>query len=223
MWTGISLLFLAFAVSLDSFGVGVTYGLRKIRIPLLSILVITCFSGGMILFSMSVGHGLATWLSPAVANGFGAVILIGVGLWSLWQVMKHPPSNVIPEEKKVRERDPDHPVSVLRIQIKALGLVIQILKTPTVADQDSSGTISPSEAMLLGTALSLDAFGAGLGASLLGYDPGVTVLLIAGMGGLLLLFGMWMGLRLASIRWIALLSYLPGVLLTMIGLIRLIA
>ena len=63
VWTGISLLFLAFAVSLDSFGVGVTYGLRKIRIPLLSILVITCFSGGMILFSMSVGHGLATWLS----------------------------------------------------------------------------------------------------------------------------------------------------------------
>ena len=34
-----SLLILAFAVSLDSFSVGLTYGLRKVKIPLKSILL----------------------------------------------------------------------------------------------------------------------------------------------------------------------------------------
>jgi putative Mn2+ efflux pump MntP len=41
----ISLLILAFAVSLDGFGVGVMYGLRKIRIPLVSIGIISLWSG----------------------------------------------------------------------------------------------------------------------------------------------------------------------------------
>ncbi|WP_081833596.1 manganese efflux pump [Geomicrobium sp. JCM 19055] len=49
-------------------------------------------------------------------------------------------------------------------------MVIQILKKPTAADVDNSGTISVKEAVLLGVALSLDAFGAGFGASMLGYS-----------------------------------------------------
>ncbi len=224
MWTGISVFFLAFAVSLDSFGVGVTYGLRNIRIPFLSIVVISCFSGGMILLSMFLGHGIATWLSPIAAKQIGAGILIGIGLWSLWQVRKH---SIVEEGVKSREKSDLHqsqsyPVKVFRIQIKALGLVIQILKTPIVADQDRSGTISPSEAVLLGTALSLDAFGAGLGASLLGYAPVLTVLLIAGMGGLLLLLGMKAGFRFSRLPWMGSFSFFPGILLMTIGLLRLI-
>ena len=48
--------------------------------------------------------------------------------------------------------------------------MIQILRKPTVADFDKSGTISAGEA-LLGIALSVDSFGAGIGASLLGMHP----------------------------------------------------
>lgn len=40
-----SLLLLAFALSLDGFGVGITYGLRKMKIPLLSVLIISLCSG----------------------------------------------------------------------------------------------------------------------------------------------------------------------------------
>ena len=49
--------------------------------------------------------------------------------------------------------------------------MIQILRKPTVADFDKSGTISAGEALLLGIALSVDSFGAGIGASLLGMHP----------------------------------------------------
>lgn len=59
----------------------------------------------------------------------------------------------------------------MNFEIKSLGIVINILKKPMSADFDNSGTITGVEAIVLGFALSLDAFGAGIGASMLGYSP----------------------------------------------------
>ena len=55
----VSLLALALAVSLDGFGVGVTYGLRGIRIPLASIAIIAVCSGAVIWLSMLAGGFLS--------------------------------------------------------------------------------------------------------------------------------------------------------------------
>ena len=52
-------------------------------------------------------------------------------------------------------------------EIRSLGVVIHILKKPTRADFDRSGIITGLEALFLGVALSLDAFGAGIGAAML--------------------------------------------------------
>jgi putative sporulation protein YtaF len=83
-----SLIVLAFAVSLDSFGAGLTYGLRKIRIPFRSIAIITLCSAAMIVISMTLGQGLMSFLPASVENRLGPIILIGVGGWALWQVMQ---------------------------------------------------------------------------------------------------------------------------------------
>ncbi|MDI5788515.1 hypothetical protein PO124_09275 [Bacillus licheniformis] len=53
--------------------------------------------------------------------------------------------------------------------MKSLGIVIHILRKPTSADIDKSGIITGIEAFLLGFALSIDAFGAGIGAAALGF------------------------------------------------------
>jgi putative sporulation protein YtaF len=84
----ISLLLLAFAVSLDGFGVGVMYGLRKIRIPLLSIAIISLWSGIIIFGSMQIGVWMSSLMSVAVAKRIGAVILIGIGIWALIQMLQ---------------------------------------------------------------------------------------------------------------------------------------
>ena len=70
-----------------------------------------------------------------------------------------------------RKEEPKQEEKVWKLEIASLGLVIQILRKPTVADFDKSGTISAGEALLLGIALSVDSFGAGIGASLLGMHP----------------------------------------------------
>lgn len=82
----VSLMLLAFAVSLDGFGVGVMYGLRKIRIPPMSIAIISFCSGFIIYMSMQVGVLMSQLIDPAVARYVGAFILMGIGVWAIYQM-----------------------------------------------------------------------------------------------------------------------------------------
>ncbi|MNC10949.1 manganese efflux pump MntP [compost metagenome] len=228
-----SLLLLAFALSLDGFGVGITYGLRKMKIPLLSILIISLCSGIVICVSMQVGVLLAKVVSPDAASMIGAVILVLMGCWSLIQMLM----------QKEQERSPQAPEAgpvtlnevsvsaaedwpqksaVFSLELRHLGVVIQILRTPSSADMDASGSISSMEAVILGIALSLDAFGAGLGAALLGFSPVPTSLMIALFSGTFLLLGMKTGLKLSGSFWMKHAAVLPALLLIVMGIMKLL-
>jgi putative sporulation protein YtaF len=87
---------------------------------------------------------------------------------------------------------------------------------------DASGSISSMEAMVLGIALSLDAFGAGLGAALLGFSPVSTSLMIAVFSGTFLLLGMKTGLRLSGSYWMKHAAVLPALLLIAMGIMKLL-
>nr|WP_150959531.1 sporulation membrane protein YtaF [Aneurinibacillus sp. XH2] len=222
-----SLIILALAVSLDGFGVGITYGLRRIRIQAFSIIIIAICSGLTILLSMQIGGLLSRLFSPSAASALGAFILIGIGIWSLYQMLSKKDESNENSDSGKPEHEPAVSSSahvnkaIVRIELKRLGLVIQILKTPSAADLDRSGGISPSEAALLGLALSLDAFGAGIGAALLGYNPYVTSAVIAISSGLFIAAGLYAGLRFAGFGWMRKLSLLPGCFLIMMGISKL--
>jgi putative sporulation protein YtaF len=215
-----SLLALAFAVSLDGFGVGVTYGMRRIRIPVRSVIIITACSALVILVSMYIGKWLAYFLSPAATSYVGGIILIGIGLWTIYNVRRQ--QNTEEEEETGQEDVVTEPQSLVAFEIKSLGLVVQILKRPTSADLDRSGTISGIEAMFLGLALSLDAFGAGIGAALIGYEPWVTAFLIGTINCLFILSGLRLGFTYSEVGWMKRMTYLPGVLLILCGFLKLI-
>lgn len=200
MLTLISLLVLAFAVSLDGFGVGVMYGLRRIRIPLGPLAVISLWSGGVIFASMLIGKWMAAFLSPLAAKKIGALILIGIGIWALVQILRQRGEDHEAAKEKtdvavpgIGEIAAQGERSIFTWELRRFGLVIQILRTPTVADVDRSGNISVSEAMLLGLALSLDSFGAGIGAALVGFSPLTTSVVIAFASGTFIATGMRFG------------------------------
>lgn len=220
----ITLILLAFAVSIDSFGAGMAYGLRNIRIPLKSVSVIALCSGIAMLLSMYIGAGLAALLPIEVANGIGATILIGIGVWALFSGQAEKNGEPPKYDKNGDDFDSGHErgasKEVWTFEIKQLGLVIHILKKPTIADMDRSGTITVGEATLLGCALSLDAFGAGLGAAMIGLPVWSTATLIALMSALFLLSGLQVGLRFRQAMWLRRLHYVPGALLIMMGLSR---
>lgn len=251
-----SLLALALALSLDGFGVGITYGLRRTKIPLLSIAVISICSGLVIALSMQVGVLLSHVVSPDIASIVGAVILIGIGAWSLLQLIRKQGKEQLETDTgmgegteatvtgvgKAQERlsdskgrnqvlalDLEQSASsgslermVFTLELRKLGVVIQILRSPSKADMDNSGSISAQEAMWLGIALSLDAFGAGLGAALLGFPTLWTALIIALFSGAFLSLGMKVGLRFSALRWMRGLSVLPALLLMIMGIMKLL-
>lgn len=207
---GTLLLFmLAFAVSLDSFSTGLTYGLRKMGMPLRSIVIISVCSAGSLLAAMSIGSSAENFLSEGAADRIGGLILIAIGAFVLLQFFTSRKDSVVDEEK-----------ILFNFEIESIGLVINILRRPMAADFDRSGTITGVEAIMLGLALSLDAFGAGIGAALLGYSPLLLAFSVMMMSIVFLSAGLRIGKSCAHMGWVKKVSFLPGVLLILIGVLR---
>jgi len=211
-----TLMLLAFAVSLDSFSVGFTYGIRKMKIPLFPIFVIACMSAFTLLISMFIGGMISNFLSPSFAERMGGVLLVGIGFWIISQTLR-------PHEYHQDENEEMPIISekvIATIEMKYFGIAINILKKPLDADIDRSGTINGLEAFLLGFALSIDAFGAGIGAAMLGFSPWALSASIGVMSSLFLLAGMTFGNKLSYHKVVGKLTFLPGVLLIVIGILK---
>ncbi|WP_404329505.1 sporulation membrane protein YtaF [Mesobacillus maritimus] len=207
----VSLLLLAFAVSLDSFSVGFTYGLRKVKIPLKSIITIAICSAGVLIVAMTIGEVLGEVLPEAIAGKLGGFILILLGAWILYQFFR-------PEQTELPNDDEK---TLINLEIQSLGIVINILKKPMSADFDRSGTITGIEAIMLGMALSLDAFGAGIGAAMLGFSPFALAIAAAIMSSTFVFAGMKAGIFLSGYSWVQKISFLPGLLLIIVGIFKL--
>ncbi len=201
---------------MDSFGVGVTYGIRKMKITYFSISLIAFCSAMVLLASMNVGTILSTYISGEFAETIGGVLLILLGFFVLWPLFKS-------KSESTKQKEPYRSPSkyIWNKEIRSLGIVIQILRSPDAADIDRSGTITGLEALLLGIALSLDSFAAGIGASLLGFPHLQTALIVAIMSSVFLIAGMKVGQLFSSVSFIRLISYLPGVLLVILGVLKL--
>ncbi|NMH67990.1 sporulation membrane protein YtaF [Bacillus sp. RO3] len=205
----VTLLLLAFAVSLDSFSTGLTYGLRKVSIPIKSISIISICSASSLLLAMLLGQTIGSIITPVWAGRIGGLILVLIGAAVLYQFFRPEKETVLSQEK-----------TLINFEIKSIGLVVQILRRPLTADFDRSGTITGIEAFMLGIALSLDAFGAGIGAALLNFSPLMLTLAILVMSFTFLSSGLKMGEFFSHLRWIHRVSFLPGVLLILIGILR---
>lgn len=201
------LLFLVIAVSLDGFGVGITYGMRKISVPLFGLCIIMLCSGVVVLLSMTIGNILHAFISPGIAQIIGGCILMLLGCFSLM--------NIIRFRRNKEETDKDVDPAGKINQVKS------ILTAPAKADLDSSGAISAGEALLLGIALAMDAFGAGLAAAIIGYSPVLTAVLIAFMSGLFVFCGMKLGLALSHNKHMKKMTFIPPFLLIALGIYNL--
>lgn len=215
---GIALI-MAIALSLDGFGVGIAYGLKRIKIPLGSMLVI----GGCTALAMTVSMGFGqfmtsrmTFISPKI---IGAVILIMAGCYQFYQSLHSIPvmEETVPAMATLAERQAK---PLFSINLSLFGLVIQVLKTPVAADIDRSGTISAAESVVLGVALALDSFAAGIAASMTGIEFYVIFLVT-----MMQIIMIWSGQSVCGklpVRFQAKVKLLPGLVLVLIGSLKLI-
>lgn len=198
-----ALLLFGLALSLDGLGAGLAYGIRRIRMPVSSLLIICLVSGGAVSLSLFGGHLAAAVLNPRFAQLAGGWLLVGLGLWILTQALRTATRRV------------------LRLRVPPLGLVIQVLFEPLQADLDSSGCISAREAMLLGTALAMDAFGAGFAIALSGLHTALVPLFVVTGLFLMVSLGLVFGRRVLKTNGHKV-NLLPGCLLILIGMFRIL-
>ena len=218
---GVALL-MAVALSLDGLGVGLAYGLRRIRLPFSSLVVIalcTVFAMGI---SMLFGSWVTLWLRVIPARSLGASIILALGIFQLARVIRNCKEETFPEAvpASAAVHSINAPKTVFKVQLNFLGLVIQVLRTPQIADVDGSGGISLRESLLLGSALAIDAFASGIGAGMAGMT--LSVIGIVALTQIMMLrLGQHMAGRIPE-NWTAKAEYLPGVVLILVGLGKLI-
>ncbi|MCR3923059.1 MAG: sporulation membrane protein YtaF [Firmicutes bacterium] len=150
----VSIMMLGMAVSFDGFGVGFAYGIRRVHIPPSSLLIICLSSASSMYLSMYVGSLIAHLFSKQMSAVVGGVMLMGVGFFIVRQSLQ---SGGRGEKREDCQES------------RGLAILPSVLQEPARADFDCSGTITGKEAIVLGVALAMDAFGAGFGAAMMGF------------------------------------------------------
>ena len=133
------------ASNLDNAGVGIAYGIRKIRISWFNNFIIA-FLVFIYFISWIFGNWIALFISEFTANLIGAIVLGIIGVFILCQPF-------LGQRNTVGSKDGN--------------VLMGILRDPEKADFDGSKTISFSEAIVLGIALSINNIAGG-------FDAGVT-------------------------------------------------
>lgn len=216
-------LIIALALSMDAFGVGMAYGLKRIKIPLVSMSIIAMCTALAMGTSMLFGQVLTNNLTVISPTIVGAGILIAIGLFQLVQTIRN---RYVQEEalpvmsSTVYQQESDSYKTLLKINLSMFGLVIQVLKTPDVADMDRSGIICPGESILLGAALALDAFASGMAVTMTGF-PYYVIGLVAVMTALMIWAGQMLIGKIPK-DFLSKIEYLPGMVLIIIGMLKII-
>ncbi|MBS5981761.1 MAG: sporulation membrane protein YtaF [Clostridium butyricum] len=199
----LSALLYSLSSNLDNLVIGIAYGVKKIKIGLISNLIIATVTSIGTLISMSVGKFISGFLPTSLTNMLGAVIIMLLGLYFLIQsILK-----LIPKSYS---------------NSLALKNVDEIMDYAEKSDSDNSGTLNIKEAFVVSIGLMLNNLGTGLAASITGVNVSITVICTFILSISLLMLGKSIGHNvLGSIcgKYAPLIS---GVLLIILGIFELI-
>lgn len=207
IWT---IFLLGIAISIDGFTVGISYGMRGIKIRPLPLLLIGSISTIVIYLSSTLGAILADITGISLAKNIGGFILVTIGCWIIYTAYNN----------KKKESSPNTKI-LFSFRIKPLGIIINILREPTTADFDQSGTINFFEAVFLGLALALDALGAGFGAGMTGISGLLAPIVIGLVSILFVSTGFFFGKKLGNILP-QYFKIVPGIIILFLGILNIL-
>lgn len=212
---------LAISSSIDSLGIGITYGIRNTIILNKGKLVIFSISFIITLLSSYLGNILKLIFPTFFVDCFGSLLFIIIGIFFCFQAFK--------KEKK-KEKFGNNKISNFDYQktysffIKFLGITIKIIKDPTSLDLDNSNKIDNKEALFLSLALSIDTLCIGIGGSIIGINTYIFPFLIGFFQLFFLEIGNFLGRKLYNFSKLPsnIWSIISGLLLITLGIIKFI-
>lgn len=225
----ISCLFLAISSSIDSLGIGITYGIKNTKIIMSAKFILFFISFIISIISIYFGNLLKYILPDFFIHYLGSFILILMGLFMCFQSLKvskqkHKMNdNKNLKDTKCLKNTENSKISdtekIYSFFIKCLGITIKIIKNPNSSDFDKSNIIDSKEALFLGLALSLDSFCIGIGLSMINTFSLIFPLLISCFQLFFLSLGNYLGKKLYSFNKLPdnIWSIISGILLIIIG------
>ncbi len=203
---------LGIAVSIDGFVAGVAYGLKNIRMPVSSLVIVAITTAVCTSFAMVCAYVLGSYIDTHLALILGAALLILLGLWSLFQQYFM---------KDILFYEIDGEITAKKLTFSIGRLIVSIMAKPETADVDRLGVISPLEAVFLGLAVGADAAVGTFAAALMGPLPLYTPLAVGLIHLAFVAAGCYSSARFVSDSLKKRFPYLPGALLIVLGLLRL--
>ncbi|MEQ3337372.1 sporulation membrane protein YtaF [Clostridium butyricum] len=199
----LSALLYSLSSNLDNLVIGIAYGVKKIKIGLISNLIIATVTSIGTLISMSVGKFISVFLPTSLTNMLGAVIIMLLGLYFLIQsILK-----LIPKSYS---------------NSLALKNVDEIMDYAEKSDSDNSGTLNIKEAFVVSLGLMLNNLGTGLAASITGVNVSITVICTFILSIALLMLGKSIGHNILGSICGKYAPLISGVLLIILGIFELI-
>ncbi|CUH97597.1 putative membrane protein [Propionispora sp. 2/2-37] len=202
---------LAIALSLDGFVAGIAYGLKKITIPYISLAIVGTITMLTTAAAVFCSSSVAEFINPHAAVISGALLLIAIGIFSLFQEYL---------TKSVPSYQADNSTTAAKLTFSIGRIVISIMAKPETADMDHSNRISSTEAVFLGLALGIDNLVATFAAGLMNTLPLYTPILMGVIQILALYSGLSSAHKLIPAGLKRRVPYLPGVILIILGLLR---
>jgi len=199
----------ALALSVDAFLACFAYGSGKIKIPLLSVLIISAVCSGILGISLLFGSAVRPYIPLEFTKAICFCILFILGIIKLLDgVIK----SVIRKYNSFNKE--------IKFSIFDLKFIINLYANPEDADIDASREISPKEALSLSFALSLDGLAVGFGAALGNINFLLAILCSLLIGALAVIAGCGIGNRLAG-KLPFNISWMSGALLMVLAVIKL--
>lgn len=203
------IILLVLAISLDSFLVSIHYGIKKIKIPLVSIIIINMICSLILGTSIFLGNEAQRFLPSHMTSIISFLILLLLGIYYLFEGLI----------KFYLESKSNHE-GKLEIGFADIRFIINLYLDGTHADKDKSKVLDSKEAIYLALALSLDSLTIGFGSGLSNMDY-MYVMFCSFVAGFLSIFsGLIVGKKLFNTIKFNL-SWISGILLIILAILRL--
>lgn len=199
----LSALLFSISSNLDNVVVGIAYGLKKIKIGILTNFIIALITSIGTLLSMSVGIYIANFLPNYISNAFGAgaIVVLG-GYFVIQSIIK------LIYDKTSKE-----------VALKDINDMIEYAEK---SDLDNSGDINIKESIFVALSLTFNNLGTGIAASITGVSIKLTVILTFIFSFLSIIIGEIIGNHVLGNFLGKYAPLISGLLLILLGIIEFI-
>lgn len=197
----LSALLFSLSSNLDNIVVGMAYGIKKIKISMISNVIIAIISSTGTFLSMYVGVYISEILPHPVTNRLGASVIIILGIYFITQSIMKLINNKSSKELALKD-------------------ITDMVEYAEKSDLDHSGDISIKESIFVAFGLTFNNLGNGIVASITGINIKITVIFTFILSIITIIFGEAIGNHLLG-KFLGKFSPLfSGVLLIILGIIE---